>query len=170
MKELSIIEKAKRYDEALHNAKAWYNTFVNTKKDENMKQLIEEIFSELKEESEDERIRKWLIYYFKEVCDNVSEKEKKGVLAWLEKQGGQKPAWSEEDDTFFKAIIRDIENIKYISEDAKKDRINCLKSIKDRHTWKPSERQKEALRWCVVHLGGADKQTLGELLEELNKL
>ena len=36
---------------------------------------------------EDERIRKWLICYFKEVCDNVSEKEKKGIIAWLEKQG-----------------------------------------------------------------------------------
>lgn len=36
--------------------------------------------------------------------------------------------------------------------------------------WKPNERQKEALLWCVVHLGGADKQVLGELLEELNKL
>ena len=45
-----------------------------------------------------------------------------------------------------------------------------LKSLSPQSHWKPSEREKEALLWCVVHLGGADKQTLGELLEELNKL
>ena len=47
---------------------------------------IDEIFPELVE-NKDERIRKWLIHYFTEVCDNVSEKEKKSILAWLEKQG-----------------------------------------------------------------------------------
>lgn len=51
-------------------------------------EVAEKYFHELKE-SEDERIRKWLIYYFTEVCDNVSEKEKKGVLVWLEKQGNK---------------------------------------------------------------------------------
>ena len=48
--------------------------------------------------------------------------------------------------------------------------IKNIRKIKEGYTWKPSERQKEALLWCVVHLGGADKQTLGELLEALNKL
>ena len=51
-------------------------------------EVAEKYFPELKEskESEGERIRKWLICYFKEVCDNVSEKEKKGIITWLEKQ------------------------------------------------------------------------------------
>jgi hypothetical protein len=50
---------------------------------------LEKAFPELKN-TEDDRIKKWLICYFKEVCDNVSEKEKKGVLSWLEKQCKQK--------------------------------------------------------------------------------
>lgn len=50
-----------------------------------LREALETLIPELKE-NEDERIRKWLIHYFKEVCDNVSEKEKKGIVAWLEKQ------------------------------------------------------------------------------------
>ena len=50
MKELSIEEKAKRYDEALDNAKVVYKTI---RKD--LKPVIEQIFPEL-EESDDERI------------------------------------------------------------------------------------------------------------------
>jgi len=61
----------------------------------------------------------------------------------LIKKGKQKTVWSEEDDTFFKAIIRDIENIKYISEDAKKDRINWLKSLKDRVQPQPQQKLSE---------------------------
>ena len=78
----------------------------------------------------------------------------------------QKPAWSEEDEAKFESCI------KVLQTSDGYDTINTkwLKSIKDKYTWKPSERQKEALLWCVIHLGGADKQTLGELLEKLNKL
>lgn len=89
MKELSIEEKARRYDGAIKRLEdietgKCQKTFMFTEG------LFNYIFPELVE-SEDERIRKWLIYYFKEVCDNVSEKEKKGVLDWLEKQGEQMP-------------------------------------------------------------------------------
>lgn len=90
MKEFSIEQKAKAYDEALERMKSWARGehpeyFTEAQK------AAEFVFPELKE-SEDERIRNWLICYFKEVCDNVSEKEKKGILAWLEKQSEQKPA------------------------------------------------------------------------------
>ena len=88
MKELSIKEKAQRYDEAIKKAEALYKAAEPMS---GCNVIIETLFPELRE-PEDERIRKWLIYYFKEVCDNVSEKEKKGILAWLEKQGEQKPA------------------------------------------------------------------------------
>ena len=88
----------------------------------------------------------------------------------------QKPAWSEEDENILNAITYTVKNSGYnncigVSNEMM---ITFIKSLKDRvqpqKQWKPSERQKEALLWCVVHLGGADKQTLGELLEELNKL
>ena len=74
-----------------------------------LREALETLVPELVE-SEDERIRKWLIYYFKEVCDNVSEKEKKGVIAWLEKQGEQKSNancllnWSEMDEKMLKSL------------------------------------------------------------------
>ena len=85
MKELSTEEKAKRYDEVIPQLKGLLDG-IHEEKCDIMEEDIIKIFHELKE-GEDEKIRKWLIRYFKEVCDNVSEKEKKGVLAWLEKQG-----------------------------------------------------------------------------------
>ena len=89
IKKLTIAEKAKRYDEVIPQLKGLLDG-IHEEKCDIMEEDILKIFHELKE-NEDERIRKWLIYYFKEVCDNVSEKEKKGVLAYLEKQSEQKP-------------------------------------------------------------------------------
>ena len=80
MKELSIEEKAKRYDEAIERAKYYQK--------ENGSAVISAIFPELKE-SEDERIRKWLINTIEEVPNDSIEWDvidKSEVLAWLEKQ------------------------------------------------------------------------------------
>ena len=84
--------------------------------------------------------------------------------------------WSEEDKNHVKSILSTIEcckaqfpNSQAVVEAYNAD-IEWLKSLKDRYTWKPRKKQKEELLWCVVHLGGADKQVLGELLEQLNKL
>ena len=91
MKELSIEEKAKAYDEAIkrvENIKTGKceTTFVFTEG------LFEHIFPELKE-SEDERIRKdiidhlqFLAKYCIESMPNVDK-----WIAWLEKQGKKKP-------------------------------------------------------------------------------
>ena len=85
MKELSIEEKAKRYDEALTKAKNIVNSI-------NVgligKDSFEAVFPELKE-SEDERIRKWLIKDMNRrlSCWTSTEVTKEQVLAWLEKQG-----------------------------------------------------------------------------------
>ena len=80
MKELSIEEKAKRYDEALSKAKEQYDKYSNPV-------LLEYIFPEFKK-SNDERIRKKLINCvstFKHPF--FSEMEKNEFIAWLEKQG-----------------------------------------------------------------------------------
>ena len=82
----------------------------------------------------------------------------------------QKPAaWSDEDEKQARQIERIVHD-DGCTQKLQKQIADWFKSLKERYTWKPSERQKEALLWCVVHLGGADKQTLGELLEALNKL
>jgi hypothetical protein len=86
MKKLSIENKARAYDEALEKAKNYYSTTDSVADTE----LIELIFPELKE-SEDERMRKWLIDYLdNRVLNSPSGAEKEAVsksIAWLEKQG-----------------------------------------------------------------------------------
>jgi hypothetical protein len=91
MKEL-IEEKAKRFNEALKAA-----VVAHKDEDKHLKATLERIFPELKE-SENEKIRKVLVDYFK----RYKEHEECGIktfygiptddiLAWLEKQGEQKP-------------------------------------------------------------------------------
>lgn len=77
-------EKAKRYDEALESMRDWI-TYVPI--DEVAKNYILETFPELKE-SEDERIRKEIIQFFKEKDEEDFEEwvPKVEILTWLEKQ------------------------------------------------------------------------------------
>jgi hypothetical protein len=94
MKELSIEEKAKAYDEALGRASKLrvQNPF------DTVSQMMEYVFPEL-QESEDEKIRKWLIGYFHQYKEDGVEKYANGlkvdsIIAWLEKQG-KKPTLRE---------------------------------------------------------------------------
>ena len=74
-------EKAKAYDEAIERVKKLYGNGI-----------AEEIFHELKE-SDDEKIRRWIIddirYNMSNEPLNDSEYKKKAekAIAWLEKQG-----------------------------------------------------------------------------------
>lgn len=88
MGELSIEEKAKRYDEAIKRAKAMIKVADN--QDEAIG-FANTVFPELNE-SEDEKIRKWLIDTIKSVPNDSIEWDvinKSDVLAWLERQGEQ---------------------------------------------------------------------------------
>ncbi len=84
MKQLSIEEKAKRYDEALDEAKAIHKII---KKD--LKPIIEQIFPELKE-SEGERMWKLLKKYVHyNISDTVLEEDymtRECLESWIEKQ------------------------------------------------------------------------------------
>ena len=84
MKELSIQEKAKRYDEALERAK----NFIENG-DEGEKTIAESIFAGIMEESEDEKVRQLLMRFVKyDMPDNYSDDfSKEDCLAWLEKRG-----------------------------------------------------------------------------------
>ena len=91
MKELSISEKAKAYDEAIERAKKLYGN-----------EIAEEIFHELKE-GNDEKIRKAIRYaivqstnYDGTLINGVSYKE---ALYWLEKQGETSPILSNSSNT-----------------------------------------------------------------------
>ena len=90
MKELSVEEKAKRYDEAIKVAQRFYNNSVAI-----TNKGLEDIFPELME-SEDERIRKEMIEILKQEAKDfpssiIAEKSNKWI-AWLEKQDEQKLA------------------------------------------------------------------------------
>lgn len=106
MKELSIEEKAKRYDEALEKSKILYEQGTIT-------ESLCYVFPELKE-SEDEKIRKDLINFFEQAEERgvvrMSIHKVEGYLHWLEKQGEQNNAWSEEDEKMLNQIISIIEN------------------------------------------------------------
>jgi hypothetical protein len=88
MKKLSVEEKAKRYDEALKYARIYY-----TDGNEDMKMMMKTCFPVLVEESEDERIRKDIIWCLKH--SGIKESNPinphvtttaKDAISWLEKQ------------------------------------------------------------------------------------
>ena len=81
MKELSIEEKAKRYDEAISIAREYDFSLTGVCAGD----VIQDIFPELKE-SEDEKIRKAIIAIISNYVDN-SNTFKPKMIAWLEKQG-----------------------------------------------------------------------------------
>ncbi|MBO7079103.1 MAG: hypothetical protein J6W64_04775 [Bacilli bacterium] len=78
MKELSIEEKAKRYDEILEGAKYYYESMASNTTDGVLEELIPELI-----ESNDEQIRKYLIDVVNDYCKGH---EHDGCIAWLEKQ------------------------------------------------------------------------------------
>ena len=93
MKGLSIEEKAKRYDEALHKAKRIINVCVDDNTEcRSMIACIQEIFPELKE-SVDEKVKKaifGMVYDSDDELWSSYDVSKSGVLAWLEKQDEHK--------------------------------------------------------------------------------
>lgn len=158
MKQLTIEEKAKAYDEAKARMSKAYNSNRCTIG------FMNEIFPELKE-SKDENIRKGLIDYFNNFhLQTFAGLDPKKILAWLEKQGEQediledatldnnedglvadtikakdkqKP-WSEEDEEHLNSIISDIKTAMGAYPRSQEvigiynDEISFLKSLKDR--------------------------------------
>ena len=114
MKELSIEEKAKAYDESLAKAKELYSQHCAEWRDED----IEYIFPELKE-SEDEKIRKALIDGFTVMkesknCGKTFSNHNipvSDIIAWLEKQG-EKPIksgkWNINEFRTWQYIVSDV--------------------------------------------------------------
>lgn len=86
MKELSIEQKAKRYDERFVKAKEIHDN----ENDVLILHTLEDLFPELAD-SEDEKVRKFLVKWVKAIMpvkpyDNDGF-DKETVLAWIEKQG-----------------------------------------------------------------------------------
>jgi hypothetical protein len=83
MKELSIEEKAKAYDEAIERAREWYNEL----EPDSYTCVVESIFPEFKE-IDNEKIRKRIIALVNAYGQGMYKDE---MLAWLEKQDEPNP-------------------------------------------------------------------------------
>ena len=95
MKELTIEEKAKAYDKAIERAKSLIGDTII---EESGQHIAEVIFPELAE-SKDERIRKAIHIYLdwldgRKDCQPKGDYTIKDMIAWLEKQGEQKPNYT----------------------------------------------------------------------------
>ena len=140
MKELTIEQKAKRYDEALKVLHKYDGANIMFTQD-----LKEEMFPELKE-SEDEKTRKEIIRFIRmEVEDKIVGNK---WLAWLEKQGEKEPVeWSEKNEIYLNHVITAIKS--YYTDDkgcenpCREELIRWLKFIKPHKQWKSSEEQKD---------------------------
>lgn len=110
IKEILIMDYKNKYNEALERARELSKTITGAN--------YEYIFPELKED-EDELT--WLKKYISEEAyylsmdirdceDRLKLQKLQKSLAWLEKQGEQKPVWSEYDERILKTIIIGIKN------------------------------------------------------------
>jgi hypothetical protein len=150
----TTMDYKKKYEDALERAKKNYKTAQDYLCEgsqigvECLKNTLTTIFPELAE-SEDERIRKWLIAQLKiKIGDNATLNNMiYKALAWIEKQGEQKPqriisaeakealyskpTWSEEDDIHQRDAIYAAENI-YTDKCGKEELVNWLKTLKQR--------------------------------------
>ena len=179
MKELSIEEKAKRYDEALERGKEINRE--HSKRGFKPSDDVLYLFPELKE-SEDERIRKELIQYLKDY-PNLPNGQccRDDFFAWLEKQRQDKSILSEEDIAFIELIkgilhfhhkngIFDTSGIEYFH-----GRLVKVEEIFDwlgkRGEHKPTERSEEDKRHIktiirAIHGAGNITPVEGELAEK----
>ena len=174
MKELTIEQKAKAYDELLVKAKQIYNK----ENDVLIMYTIEDLFPELKE-SEGEKVRKALIDFFGKSAKYGGQTNgvyDKNILAWLEKQTEQKLAWGEEDERKRKLIIGLLEGwLSTFKETCYAEDCKCgidwLKSLKERITYKPSEEQIHAFEQVYEWYNNnfAPSETLTSLYNDLKK-
>ena len=92
------------------------------------------IFPELKE-SEGEKIRKEMIFYFQEEIPQCSIQEHadkmKKFIAWLEKQA-PKPKWTEEDECYMSECISAIATKDRWSFEEKRKTKHWLESLKEK--------------------------------------
>ena len=119
---------------------------------------IENIFPELKE-SEDERMRKALIRFFQWFpYDRLNDEnlKPKEAIAWLEKQGEQKPKWGDDDEQYLlvcKNALRKYQvSDKWDADIISKWLEDKLKQGEQKPKW--TEEDEERLQSCISTLQG----------------
>ena len=130
----------KAYKEIFNKAKTLHKMAVETNY-KNTSMCLEELFPELAE-SEDEKIKKFITECIQELRKaNPTNADFNGdcseAIAWLEKQGEQKPLeWSEEDGNNLKECLIAVSMSEGHTLDEKEQLENWLKSLRpQRHPW-----------------------------------
>ena len=146
----TLKEKARAYDEALEIARQYWN---NRAMPIGTNFQLARMFPELKEESEDERIRKELIVEVKEQIDWISapdrrrEKDEKVLkklnkwLTWLEKQGKPADINPSEFELRLNNLLKQFESLS--KEDLAGTLSFYLNVVQNNGTYKPDEKQVE---------------------------
>lgn len=174
-------EKAKAYDKALERAKAVKETYHNLGNISAIA-VLESIFPELKE-SEDELT--WLTKYIEEEIyylsmdirddeDRIKLKNLQKSIAWLKKQGEQKPVECIKLDNEFENqisyLIASVLNgeheynetfVKYVAQSLLGYAKNELKPA----DW--SEEDYNAIETIACHLDNTDNEDMGEVLRNI---
>jgi len=158
----------KKYNEALEDMRVIY---PNLKGD--AKLAVEHAFPELAE-SEDERIRKGIVETIKQCPDTfLNPKNRDEMLAYLEKQKEQKPAWSEEDKQWLSEVYFAIDHSMYSEDErqAMKKYIDSLRSQSKPTEWSEEDENKiESIKGLITTGRFADTNTIRTIWELLDSL
>jgi hypothetical protein len=122
-----------KYEMALEGIQEILGSGEDSIKMSRLQLRLQGIFPELKE-SENEKMRKHIIEVLK---DNFSGEDTDRCIAWLEKQGEQKPAWSEDDEARFKSCVKILQT----SDGYDTINVKWLKSLKDRVQPQPNQEE-----------------------------
>ena len=151
MKELTIEQKAKAYDEAIEKAKEEYD-----KANGITKESLKKVFPQELKYADDEGIRKHLISLFEKFvtlgvaheCESADIKVD-DILAWLEKQGElMSVGWSKEDEKIYQSIMDD--TVQENQLDSKQ--IDWLRNIKYRYFQQPKSEWSEYNENIIVKI------------------
>ena len=139
----------KKYKEAFERARIWQNHLYETN-DRDYADELNYIFPELAE-SEDEKTRKEIIAVFKGEISYTSEEDAQKYITWLEKQGEQKPVWSENEMKMLDNLITYLNGSKGLLEETKSIYTDWLESLKGRMQPKKewSEEDEKRLQSCL---------------------
>ena len=176
MKELSIEEKAKAYDEAIEKARVYHETDTDNTMSVFAKGIMEYLFPELAE-SGDERIKREIINYFE--CQSRDEPTRKDIhnkwIAWLKKQGEQKPDTDFSNIGIWKyivdAVLTEKEGIgQYLdspfTEEVAKKLQKRFGNIEQKPTWSEDERIRKTISDILL----IDSDEIREILDANNIL
>lgn len=146
MKELTIEQKAQRYDEAIEIAKR-----INNEQQAQPFNIMTRVFPELAE-SEDDRIRKEMLQIAKESEDSfymaMTPNKREKLIAWLEKQGEQNPVISEDA---LREGIAHFGITQYQIDNWLKKYVDVEKQVEQKPTgW--SEEDEELMKWSINNL------------------